>query len=104
MLGTQQNVWTGCAVLLLADSNPKRAEGFIGAFCNFACAATDLVQVIDLLYRELDESGYVVVGLKDTLMIQMLDRPLTDYEEELIEATREYPVQFKNVHLHKGDA
>ncbi len=104
MLEAVRNVWTGRAVLLLTESNPERDKGFIGAFCSFACAAENLVEAITLLDRELKESGYLVVGLEDAVMVQMLDRPLTDYEKELVEATKAYPVQFKSVHLHKGDA
>ncbi|HET9818682.1 MAG TPA: hypothetical protein VFP92_05905 [Rhodanobacteraceae bacterium] len=99
-----QNIWTGRAVLLLTEKNPERSKGLIGAFCGFACAADNVAEAVTLLYRELEESGYLVVGLEDALMVQMLDRPLTDYEKELVEATKKYPVQIKNVHLHKGDA
>lgn len=100
----KNKTWVGRAVLLLADNNPKRIDGFIEAFCGFACAADNLGEAITLLDSELKESGYSVVGLEDALMVEMLDRPLTDYEMELVEATKEYPVQFKDVHLHKGDA
>ena len=37
------------------------------------------------------------------LPMQMLDRQLTVHEAALVEATDKYPVQFKDVHLHKGD-
>lgn len=104
MLEPMQNVWTGRAVLLLADGNPERNKGFIGAFCGFACAADSLAEAVTLLDRELKDAGYLVVGLEDALMANMLERPLTDYEKELVEATKVYPVQFKNIHLHKGDA
>lgn len=97
-------VWIGRAVLKLTESNPERNKGFIGAFCGFACVADNLVEAVTLLDRELKESGFLVVGLEDALMVRMLDRPLTDYEKELVEATKTYPVQFKNVHLHKGNA
>lgn len=99
----QKGVWVGTATLLLASANPKRAEGFVGAFSGFACSAENIADAIKALHREFDESGYILVGVESMLPVHMLDRQLTDYETELVEATSQYPVQFKNVHLHKGD-
>ncbi len=98
-----QNVWLGIATLLLASTNPKRSEGFIGAFAGFACRAENFADAVRALYQEFEESGYVVVGIKHMLPMHMLDRQLTAYEAELLERIEEYPVQFKDVHLHKGD-
>jgi hypothetical protein len=98
-----KGIWIGTATLLLADTNPKRAEGFVGAFAGFACSAENIVEAMKSLCREFEESGYVLIGVESMLPVHMLDRQLTDYETELVEATNQYPVQFKNVHLHKGD-
>jgi hypothetical protein len=98
-----QDVWFGLATLLLVNSNPKRSEGFIGAFAGFACRAANIAEAVEALRREFEESGYVLVGVKHMLPMHMLDRQLTGYEAELLEAIDGYPVQFKDVHLHKGD-
>jgi hypothetical protein len=99
----QQDVWLGTATLLLGSENPKRLEGFIGAFSSFACSAGNIVEAMKALHREFEESGYILVGVENMVPVHMLDRQLTAYETELVEATSQYPVQFKNVHLHKGD-
>lgn len=98
-----QEVWLGMANLQLASANPKRSEGFIGAFAGFACKATNIAEAIESLRRELEESGYILVGIEHMLPMQMLDRQLTAHEAALVEAIDKYPVQFKDVHLHKGD-
>jgi hypothetical protein len=98
-----QNVWLGMATLLLASTNPKRSEGFIGAFAGFACRAENIAEAVEVLHQEFEESGYVLVGIKHMLPMHMLDQQLTAYEAELLEGIKDYPVQFKDVHLHKGD-
>jgi hypothetical protein len=87
----------------LVSTNPKRSEGFIGAFAGFASRAANIVAAIEALSREFEESGYVLVGVEHMLPVHMHDRQLTSYETELIDSIDKYPVQFKNVHLHKGD-
>jgi hypothetical protein len=104
MLTTQNDVWVGRAVLALEKTNPKWDEGFRGAFVNVACSAKDIAQAVDLLRKEFEESNYILTGLEGFFLTQMLDRPLTDYEKDLVDGTKEYPVQFKNVHMHKADA
>lgn len=105
MLNTEyENIWLGTAVLMLAEENSKRSEGFIGAFSGFACKTLDIAEAVRLLCEEFKESGYLLIGIEGMTLVNMLDRELTSYEEGLIAATAEYPVQFKNVHLHKGDA
>ena len=91
------------ATLLLSDENPKRSEGFVGAYAGFACRARNISDAVIALSREFGEAGYIVVGLEHVIPVERLDRGLTPYERELLEATGEYPVQFKDVHLHKGD-
>jgi len=98
-----QDVWVGMANLQLASTNPKRSEGFTGAFAGFACRAANIVEAVELLQREFEESGYVLVGIRHMLLTHMLDRQLTTYEAELVKAVDTYPVQFMDVHLHKGD-
>ena len=97
------DVWIGMANLQLSSANPKRTEGFTGAFAGFACKAANIAEAIESLRREFEESGYVVVGIEHMLPLQLLDRQLTAYEAGLVEAIDSYPVQFKDVHLHKGD-
>lgn len=104
MLNAKGDVWVGRAILALKEANPKWIDGFRGAFSNFACSADSIIEAVGKLYREFEESHFTLIGLESILPVQMLDHPLTDYEKELIEATKRYPVQFKNVHLHKGDA
>lgn len=104
MLIEQGHVWVGRAVLALGEGNPKWIDGFRGAFSNFACSAKDILEAVSILHKEFEESNYTLIGLESILPAQMLDRPLTEYERELVEATKKYPVQFKNVHLYKGDA
>lgn len=101
---SDQKVWLGLATMLLASTNPKRSEGFIGAFAGFACRAENIVKAVMMLHQEFEESGYVLVGIKHMLPIHMFDRQLTTYEAELLEGIKDYPVQFKDVHLHKVDA
>lgn len=98
------NVWIGRAILSIERASPKWVEGFTGAFANVACSAKDIAEAVSLLRQEFEESNFVLIGLEAFVLVPMLDRPLTDYEKELIEGTKGYPVQFKNVHLHKGDA
>jgi hypothetical protein len=100
----QGTVWIGMAVLRLSQANAKRREGFTGAFAGIACLASDVVEAVRLASNELDENGYELLGFESFLPVDMLDRELTDYEEGLVSATSSYPVQFKDVHLHKGDA
>jgi hypothetical protein len=99
----QQTVWLGNAVLTLAQANPRRAEGYVGAFAGFACTAGSIYEAMKALYSEFAESGYCLVGVESMTPVHMVDRPLTKHESDLIEAIGTYPVQFRNVHLHKGD-
>ena len=98
-----KSTWLGTATLVLANTNPKRAEGFIGGFAGFASSAENIAEAVKALRDEFEESGYSLVGIDNMLPAHMLDRQLTDYETELMDAIGSYPVQFKNVHLHKGD-
>lgn len=101
---TKEIVWLGCAVLSLAETNPQRAKGNIGAYAGFACRGQNIHEALKALYLEFEESGYLVMGLENMNALDMMDRPLTEHESHLVEALSSYPVQFKNVHLHKGDA
>jgi hypothetical protein len=96
-------VWVGTATLVVSGTNPKRADGFIGAYAGFASKAKDVSGAINQLAREFEESGYVLIGLENLLPIHMLSRQLTAHEEDFLKEIHKYPVQFKNVHLHKGD-
>lgn len=98
-----KSVWIGVAVLALSDANPKRAEGFVGAFAGFASRAATISEAVDGLDEEFGEAGYVLLGFEHILPVERLDRELTAYESELLGATEVYPVQFKDVHLHKGN-
>jgi hypothetical protein len=98
-----KSVWIGVAVLALSDANPKRAEGFVGAFAGFASCAATVSEAVAILDQEFREAGYVLLGVDYMLPVERLDRELTAYECELLRAAEEYPVQFKDVHLHKGD-
>jgi hypothetical protein len=103
MLEMQKHTWIGTATLLLSDANPKRSDGFVGAFAGFACIAEDIAAAVVAVCREFQEAGYVVIGLEHMLPVDRLDRDLTSYEKELLQAAEEYPVQFRDVHAHKGD-
>jgi hypothetical protein len=97
------DVWVGMASLRLASANPKRRDGFAGAFAGFACRASNIAEAANLLLREFDECGYELVGFEHMILLQLLDRDLTPYEKGLVQAVESYPVQFRDVHLHKGD-
>jgi hypothetical protein len=92
------------ANLQLTSANPKRAEGFTGAFASFACKASNIVEAVDALCKEFEESGYVLVGIEHMLPVESLNRQLTTYESVLVAAVATYPIQFRDVHLHKGDS
>jgi hypothetical protein len=98
-----ESVWLGVAVLALSDANPKREEGFVGAYAGFASKAATIWEAVAALAREFDENGFYLLGFENMLPAECLDRELTTYERELLRATEEYPVQFKDVHLHKSD-
>lgn len=63
-----------------------------------------MIEAIALISAELDENGYELLGFESFLPADVLDRELTNYEQELVSATSSYPVQFKDVHLYKPDA
>ena len=98
-----QTVWVGLAVLRLSLTNKKRVEGFTGAFAGVACLANDVAEAVDSLAKEFNEHGYELIGFENFLPVSVLERELTPYEEGLVEAATSYPVQFKDLHLHKGD-
>lgn len=100
----QAKVWLGMAILGLKESNIKKRQGFVGAFAAVACAALDVAEATRLISCEFDENGYELLGFESLMPAQMLERELTDYEAVLVESAASYPVQFKDVHLHKGDA
>lgn len=102
-MSTSLDIWLGMANLRLTSTNPKRAEGFTGAFAGFACKASNIVEAVDALCKELEEAGYVLVGIEHMLPVQWLGRQLTTYEAVLVAAVATYPVQFRDVHLHKSD-
>lgn len=97
-------IWVGMATLVLLPTNVKRSEGFVGAYAGFAVRSATLADAVAALSKEFEESGFVVMGIDAMMPVAMLDRPLTEHEQMLVEASETYPVQFKNVHLHKGDA
>lgn len=98
-----EQVWLGVARLTVDTGNPKRTAGFTGAYAAFACRAADLVAALTLLCGEFREAGYNVIGFNHCTLLDLLERELTAQEAELVKATTQYPVQFKNIHLHKGD-
>ncbi|MBI1210551.1 MAG: hypothetical protein GC190_03740 [Alphaproteobacteria bacterium] len=93
-------IWIGLATLVLAGEHPARNDGFAGGFAGFAVAANRIATAVANLVNEFGEHGYLVVGLEGMLPVSMLDREMTEHEAALVEATKSYPVQFKNVHLH----
>lgn len=70
----------------------------------FACANESITGAIQAVFDEFAKSGYHLIGVESMLPAHMHDRDLTPYEKELLEATKDYPVQFKDVHLHKGNS
>jgi hypothetical protein len=96
--------WTGVAVLLTGEGHSSRPEGYIGGFAAVACEGDDIVEAVDRLSRELDENSLILLGFENFLVVEMLDRELTAEEKRLTFGLKNYPVQFSNVHLHKGDA
>jgi hypothetical protein len=97
-------VWVGTAVLVPTPENQVRADNYIGAYAGVACRATTIAKAVQLMASEFYENGYALLGFESLLPVGSLDRELTDYERALAEATAVYPVQFRDVHLHKGDA
>lgn len=97
-------VWVGTAVLVPTPENQARADNYIGAYAGVACRATTIANAVQLIASEFLENGYALLGFETLLPVGSLDREMTDYENELVEATAVYPVQFRDVHLHKGDA
>jgi hypothetical protein len=95
--------WTGMAIMVLGDTHPSRAEGYIGAFAAVACRAERIVDALRNLSDEFERNDLVLIGIENFISTEMLDRSLTGAENELLSALQRYPVQFNNVHLHKGD-
>ena len=92
------------AVLRLSPANVSRDEGFIGAYAGVACLAKDIAEAVKLCSSELRENEFELLGFESFLQVDALDRELTEYEESLVSAVSSYPVQFRDFHLHKGDA
>lgn len=101
---SEEQVWLGVATLMLDTDNPRRTAGFTGAYAAFACRGEDFASALTLLCREFSGSGYSVTGLNNCTRLDLLEREMTAQEAELVRATAQYPAQFKNIHLHKGDA
>lgn len=97
-------VWIGTAELMLAPTNAKRSEGFVGGYAAFACRADSFLQAAKALEREFFEAGYLLVGVQSMVSRDSLDRALTEHESSMVELTAKHAVQFRNVHLHKGNA
>jgi hypothetical protein len=97
-------VWIGVAILKLHQSNPKKKDGFIGAFVAVACSSEDVAAAVRLLYSEFEENGYELVGFENFQLTDSLERELTENEKSLVNATDTYPAQFLDLHLHKSDA
>ena len=97
-------VWLGLSVLITSQDSQSRKDGFSGAYAGVACKAETVADAVKLIAAEFLENGYVLIGFESFLPVYALDREMTDYEEMLVVATSSYPVQFKNVHLHKADS
>jgi hypothetical protein len=96
-------IWTGIAVLIVKDGHPSREEGYLGAYAAVACEAASLSEAVRGLQLEFEDQGLALVGVENLLPTHMRDRRLTKEEEQLVEALDSYPVQFRDVHFHKGD-
>jgi hypothetical protein len=97
-------IWTGVVVLVVKDEHPSRAEGYLGAYAAVACEAATLQLAVQSIEKEFNEHALEIVGIESLIPTHMRDRQLTEEEEQLVQALRSYPVQFQEIHLHKGDS
>lgn len=98
----KSEIWIG-TVLLSPLPDGKKKE-YIGAYASVACCADSFNKAVELIIAEFYENRYEVIGFENFMPMTMLERELTDYEKTLVDATSAYPVQFKNVHLFKGNS
>jgi hypothetical protein len=96
-------IWTGVVVLLVKSDHPSRGEGYLGGYAAVACEAATLHQAVQSIEIEFDGHALEMVGIENFMPTHMRDRQLTEEEQQLVQALHSYPVQFQDVHLHKGD-
>lgn len=95
--------WIGKAFCAISEDRPEFADGCRGAYVVVACRACDIADATRAISAELGESGLNVRGFEHLFDISYLDRPLSEYEQQLISRLTSYPVQFENVHFFKAD-
>lgn len=96
-------IWMGTAVLRLGDGHPYRKTGHTGAFAPFACEKDGLEEAISALRSEFEQNDLIMIGLREFLPEYVIDRVLTEYEQELVDGLQTYPVQFRDVHIYKDN-
>ena len=95
--------WLGRAFCIVAPASARYVDGTTGAWLNFACHASNVVEAATLIQRECAENDLIVMGLEYLMCRAFMDREPSKYEMTLIRKLPKYPVQFKDVFTFKPD-
>jgi hypothetical protein len=91
--------WLGKAFCTVDRARPEYKQGHRGAVFVFACIADTLQSCVESITNEMVEHDLTLRGFEYLMDSEYMDRHLSEYEQELVERLRNYPVQFENVHF-----
>jgi hypothetical protein len=98
------DVWAARVELTLKASTPKYMQGYRGAYTTIFVRCESAEQFLTAAREHVDREGFTIGGIERLAPLIAGEFELNDTVKDLVERTREYPVQWSTFHLFKGDA
>jgi hypothetical protein len=97
-------VWAGRLELRLKKDTDEYARGFRGAYTTVLVRCENAEQFIAAASQHIDREGFLIGGIEQLFPLASGQFEINGTIEDLINRTREYPVQWTTFHLFKDDA
>jgi hypothetical protein len=97
-------VWAARLELRLKASAPEYAKGFRGGFTTILVRCETAEEFIIAASKHVDREGFEIVGLERLYPLAYGEFEINESLKELVELTRDHPVQWTTFHIFKGDA
>lgn len=97
-------VWAGQLELRLKRDTPEYSRGFRGAYTTVLVRCTDAARFVEAASEHVGQEGFVIGGIEKLFPLAAGQLEITEGMADLVERTRQYPVQWTTFHMFKDDA
>lgn len=96
-------VWAGRLELRLNTDTEEYAKGFRGAFTTVLVRCKSVEQFVSMATEHIRLEGFEIASIEQLAPLALGKFEINETIEDLINRTREYPVQWTTFHMFKDD-